>query len=269
MSQAALDHAAYVSPKVVPTAGLTAPHDRRFVATPDARNSPTDGRPHLHHAPIVMLDVATEALAMPFVGLLVDTALQLVDGDTRFVDKLVRAGAVGLLTAVEQNPELATHAVAFEGEVRATMLCAMVDALLGRDAVDADLRHRADALVDLHVACPVTLGGLWEAPVPSKNAGEPILDAALDAVHVDEVASDQDGAVISREEVAKRLRARVLDPAVDAAIDALPDQERTALVHTYRHGYDVQELATALRVSVVRAVQLRTRGFEHVRQRVS
>ncbi len=269
MSQVALDHAAYVSPKVVPTAGLSAPHDRRFASTPDARNSPTDGRPHLHHGPIVLLDLATEALTLPFVGLLVDTALTLVDGETRFLDKLVRAGAVGLISAVEENPDLALHAVAFESEVRATVLCSMLDALLGRDVVDVDLRRRADALVDLHVACPIPAAGVREVATPAPHAAEALRDGALAAINVDEMIPTFHGVPISREEVARRLRARSLDSAVDSAINALPDLERTALVHSYRHGYDVQELATVMCVSVVRAQQLRTRGFEHVRQRIA
>lgn len=262
MSQVVLPSVAAPTPKVIPTAGLSAPHEFTTRTSPDARNSPCDDRPHLHHGASGPLDQATEELALPFVGLLVETALRLVDGETRFVDRLVRAGAVGLLGAIEQDRVRASHAVAFEGEVRATMLCAMLDALLGRASADPRLREQADALVDLHVVTPIGLESTWDAEVVRGQ------DAALRAAHTEEMPCDA-ASEPSREALAKRLRARVLDPAVDRAIDALPDQERTALVHTYRHGYDVQELATTMHVSVVRAVQLRTRGFEHVRQRVA
>lgn len=269
MSQVALDHASLPPVPVVLTAGLSAPYEHQLRQVPDARNAPDDGRPHAFSRALPSLDPRIEARALPFVGMLVDIALQLVAGDVRFVDKLVRAGAVGLLETVEEADELADHPVALEGEVRSSVLCTMLDALLGRGAVDVDLRLRADALVDLHVACPIPQDGARSAPSEVPTSGALSQEGALIAADVVDLLGMNDGSLPTREDVAKRLRARTLDAAIDAAIDALPDQERTAIVHTYRHGYDVQELATALRVSVVRAVQLRTRGFEHIRQRVA
>lgn len=195
------------------------------------------------------------------------------------LDDLISAGVEGLIEAVDRYDP--TRSVSLKSYARHRIHGAVVDALRAVDWVPRSVRRKADRIKratvrvrELHdgeatreqVAAQLEVPlGKYDAMVKDSEI-RPLL--SLDAPMGDDNATPLVEQVSQTEDFLAQWQREELKDAIIAAIDRLPERERTAIALYYLHELSLKEVGKVLGVTESRACQLCGQGIRRLRKRL-